>query len=245
MENIQIQTTQNIALNYELAGVGDRLIAAVIDGAIQVGYIIALALLLSFLADFGIEPGIFVGILFYLPVFLYDVILETFYNGQSFGKKVRNIRVINLDGTEASVGSYIIRWLFRLLEITLSMGSVALITLIISGKGQRLGDMAAGTTVVRLKKRIRLEDTILAETDADYTPVFREATNLSDRDIETIKEVLKAQPEEDRHGIIKTAYIKKTATIIKNKLAIANTMESRTFLNTIIKDYNFLNGRVY
>ncbi len=244
METINIQTTQNINLKYDLAGVGDRLIAAVIDVAIQIGYVLASLILISWLGNLDIESSSALMVLLYLPLFFYEVVLEIFYNGQTFGKRIRNIRVIKLDGSEASIGSYIIRWLFRLIEITLTSGSVALITLIISGKGQRLGDMAAGTTVVRIKKRIRLEDTILTNVDESYSPLFREAINLSNQDIETIKEVLKAKPEEDRHGIIKMEFIKKTATIIKRKLNIDDKMESRLFLNSIIKDYNYLKGRV-
>ncbi|KAA3609923.1 MAG: RDD family protein [Calditrichaeota bacterium] len=244
METINIQTTQNIDLNYDLAGVGDRMIAILIDIAIQGGYLLSALILIGFLDDFGIEASAAVMFILYSPIFFYEVVLESFYNGQTFGKRARNIRVIKLDGSEASMGSFIIRWIFRLIEISATGGSVALITLIISGKGQRLGDMAAGTTVVRIKKRIRLEDTILSQVDEDYKPVFGEAADLSDKDIETLKEVLRAKPEEDRHGIIKMEFIKKTATIIKKKLSIENDMESRLFLNTIIKDYNYYKGRV-
>ncbi len=244
METINIQTTQNIDLNYDLAGVGDRLIAALIDMAIQIGYVLASLVIFSFLGEIGFDSSTSILVLLYLPLFVYEVLLESLYNGQTFGKRARNIRVINIDGSESSIGSYIIRWLFRLIEITLTMGSVALITLIISRKGQRLGDMAAGTTVVRIKKRMRLEDTILTNVDEDYSPVFRDSVKLSDKDVETIKEVLMAKPEDDRHGIIKVEFIKKTAAIIKKKLNIDDNMESRTFLNTIIKDYNYLKGRV-
>jgi len=244
METIKIQTTQNIDLNYDLAGVGDRLIASLIDVAIQIGYVFASMILISLLGNIGIEGGPIASSIIFLPLFVYDVVLESFYNGQTFGKRARNIRVIKLDGSEASIGSYLIRWLFRLIEITFSAGSIALMTLIVSGKGQRLGDMAAGTTVVRIKKRMRLEDTILTKIDDDYSPVFREAVSLSDKDIETIKEVLRSKPEDDRHGIIKVEFIRKTAHIIKKKLSIEDAMESRVFLNTIVKDYNFLKGRV-
>ena len=244
METIQIQTTQNIELNYDLAGVGDRLIATVIDVAIQIGYALASLILMGMLEIFNTGSSPVFMVLLYLPIFFYDVVLESLYNGQTFGKRVRDIRVIKIDGREASIGSYIIRWLFRLIEITLTGGSIALLTMIINGKGQRLGDMAAGTTVVRIKKHIRLEDTILTNVDENYLPTFQEAVLLSDKNIETIKEVLRAKPEEDRHGIVKMEFVNKTAGIIKKKLNITDNMESQTFLNRIIKDYNYLKGRV-
>ncbi|MCB0281832.1 MAG: RDD family protein [Calditrichaeota bacterium] len=244
MQTIKIKTTQNIDLDYDLAGVGDRMIAVLIDIVIQAGYVLTMFVFTGVLQGAGLTIGTVGFIILYLPVFLYEVLTETFFNGQTPGKKARNIRVINLDGTEPSVGNYIIRWIFRFIEITASMGSIALLTLLINGRGQRLGDMAAGTTVVRTKQGMRLEETIISEIDENYTPTFAEAVNLSDQDIEIVKEVLRSQPEDDTHGIIKIGLIKKSASLIQKKLNINSSMDSRRFLKTIIDDYNYLKGRI-
>lgn len=244
MQTIKIKTTQNIDLDYDLAGVGDRMIALLIDIIIQAGYVLIVFILTGILQGAGIPMGTVGFIILYLPVFLYEALTETLFNGQTPGKKARSIRVIKLDGSEAGLSSFIIRWIFRLIEITASMGSIALLTLLINGRGQRLGDMAAGTTVVRTKRSMRLEETIVSEIDENYTPIFREAVSLTDQDIEIIKEVLRSKPEDDPHGIIKIGLIKKSAFLIQKKLNINSGMDSRRFLKTIIDDYSYLKGRI-
>ena len=96
------------------------MIALIIDVFIQIGYSLGILIITGSLQSFGITVGTVGFVIFYLPVFLYEVLTETFFNGQTFGKKARNIRVIKLDGSEATVGNFIIRWLFRFIEITAS-----------------------------------------------------------------------------------------------------------------------------
>ena len=85
--------------------------------------------------------------------------------------------------------SYPIRWLFRLLEITLTIGLIAFLTVLINGKGQR-GDIAAKTTVVKLRSKVKLSDTIYADINSDYIPKYASVIELADVDISTVKEAL-------------------------------------------------------
>lgn len=239
MDSFTINTTHNVEISYELAGVGDRAIAAFIDLFIQIGYAIFIYVLNGIL-NFG-QSLIFLNFLVFAPIFAYEVLLESSNHGQTFGKYMRNIRVVDVNGGEPAVNSIVIRWLFRLFEISMCMGSIALITFIINGKGQRLGDIAAKTTVVKSKKPVKLEETILTKVEDDYKPLFPEAKNLTGKDVEIIKEVLKTKPEEDRHGILKHNLIKKTKNVLQKKLKIESDLEPHFFLRTIIKDYNYLN----
>src|SRR5690606_34920667 len=111
-------------------------------------------------------------ILFYLPVIFYHLLCEVFMDGQTFGKKAIDIKVVKLDGSQPSVGSYFLRWLLQIVDLPF-FGAIGIITILVNGKGQRVGDLAAGTTVISLKHRTGIKDTILARpvmADHDYTP---------------------------------------------------------------------------
>ncbi len=103
-------------------------------------------------------------VILFLPLFFYHLLCETYLNGQSFGKKIMKMRVVKLDGTQAGIGSYFLRWILAPIDIYFTYGSVGLVTMIVNGKGQRLGDLAAHTTVVKLKAETKLDDTILRAT---------------------------------------------------------------------------------
>src|SRR5690606_12148888 len=89
--------------------------------------------------------------LLYLPVlFLYNLVCETFFGGQSIGKKSMGIKVVKMNGHNPTVGDCLLRWCLRIVDIGASLGALAAILVSSSEKGQRLGDMAANTVVIRL-----------------------------------------------------------------------------------------------
>ncbi|MBI5474838.1 MAG: RDD family protein [Ignavibacteriae bacterium] len=240
METIAISTTQNIDLEYELAGVGDRVLAALIDITAQAAYL----LLMFFFAMIAGVESLWVSVVIFLPVFLYEVLMESVFNGQTLGKMSRRIRVIQVSGAAPTVGSYLLRWLIRMLEVSASFGSVALLVLLINGKGQRLGDLAAGTTVVRLRRAVGLDETILTSVAENYRPQFLAADRLTERDIEIVKEVLRTNPEAEDTVAIRNRLEEKLQAIIEKKLDIQSNMPATLFLETIVKDYNSLKGRL-
>ena len=75
-----------------------------------------------------------------------------------------------------------LRWVFRLIDISISSGAVAVISIIASKRMQRLGDMAAGTTVIKLEKAVTLKQISEFETPEEYQVVFQQAALLSDKD---------------------------------------------------------------
>lgn len=237
MEHVQIQTAQNVDIEFEVAGIGDRAIAALIDYALLIAYLIGAAILASF-----VDSTAF-WILTALPYLLYFPLCEIFLNGQTIGKRLRSIKVARLDGQQPTLGNYLIRWLIRIVEIDMTTGLVALIAVMVGGKGQRLGDVAAGTTVVRVKQRIHLRDTMLATLDADYTPHFTEFDALTDTDIATAKEVLNTLIAEGRTHIAHRLGEGMKAAL-ELKLDTTTDLSPRDFLRVVIKDYNYAKGRV-
>lgn len=142
-----------------------------------------------------------------LPMALYHLLFEVLANGQSVGKMVMKIRVIRTDGSQPTLGNFLIRWLMRIVEFTLFRG-LALLVFLIIGKGQRLGDLFAGTTVIRTRRRITLQDTVLQEIDPSYNPTYPQARNLTHRDVEIIKEALLYEKKNKNYLILEEAFVK-------------------------------------
>jgi uncharacterized RDD family membrane protein YckC len=236
MQNITIQTTQNIDIEYELAGLGDRLVAYLIDVLIYSAYWIIMALFLQ-LAKY--EDGL-LFILMFLPILLYQLLCEIFLNGQSIGKKAKGIRVISLDGNQPHIGQYLIRWAFRIVDTMISSGLVAVLTIALSEKTQRLGDMLAGTTVVRTQRRTMIHDTIFVETEVHHVVKYPRVIELSDRDISLIKEVLNRF---DKLPHESNALLLKTSTKVQELIGIQEIIDAEYFLRDVIKDYNYLSSK--
>jgi len=241
MQTIRITTTQNVEIEYDLASIGDRILAALIDYAILIGYAIGAILLFSALPLQG-RPG-FVAVLvsLYAPAFFYDLLCEIFMDGQSFGKKQMKIKVMKIDGTPPSWGSYLLRWLLRSIDISLTSGGVAILTILINGRGQRLGDLAAGTTVIKLKQAVGLRDTILTKITPDYKPLFPQAANLNDQDLAIVKEVLAASLEVQEIEVGNDLE-RRTKQALQEKMGVQSEMPPRAFLTAVLHDYNYFKG---
>jgi uncharacterized RDD family membrane protein YckC len=243
MESIEIQTAQNVNIEYPVASIGDRVVAAIIDQLIMIGYLIAFIFVYIFLLNLtegtALHFPVAYFIIFFLPLFFYHLLCETFLNGQSFGKKIMKMRVVKLDGSQAGIGSYFLRWILAPIDIYFTYASVGLITMLINGKGQRLGDLAANTTVVKLKAEAKLDDTILRATPVNYEVKFPQVSALSDKDVAIVKAVLDMNfrnPDVMTYAQI----LQKTKEAVEKKTGISSTLRPITFLDIVLKDYNNL-----
>jgi uncharacterized RDD family membrane protein YckC len=234
MQSIRIQTAQNVFIEYQPASVGDRILATLIDGVIAWVFVTVLQVSLSRLL---VAPGITFRLLLNLPFVFYHLLSEIFMDGQSIGKKAMNIKVVKLDGSQPSLGSYLLRWLLRMVDVTLSAGIVAMATVSASQKGQRLGDIAAGTAVVSTRQRQTLRDTVLPATDDGYTPLYPEAVRLSDRDVSIIKESLKVYHRGQEQD---SWLIQSLADKVQSLLGIRTQQTYVDFLHTVLKDHAHL-----
>jgi len=240
MSQIAINTSQNVNINFNIASVGDRIIAFFIDLAIKVAYGIAvlnLGYLLNGMDQWSVG-AVYIILLF--PTFVYPVVLESLMEGQTPGKKVMKIRVVKIDGYQAGFGDYLIRWVFRIIDTSFA-GVVGLVSMVVSKNNQRFGDIASGTAVISLKNNINISHTILENIKEDYIPTFPQVIALSDNDMRIIKDnYIKALRIDDRQ------VIKKLSDKIKSilKLEIDPTkMTERQFIGVIIKDYNYYTGK--
>lgn len=234
MRAIAIDTTQNVRLEYEIASVGERILAAILDYFIFFGWFVLFSILNDLM---GSGFDILTGVIMILPVVLYHLACEVFLNGQSIGKRTLRIRVLKKDGTQPSLGDYLMRWVFRIVDCGIGSGSVAVICILINGKGQRLGDIAAGTTVVRIKQAAKLDDIRIDETPPDYTVTYPEAITLSDRDVATIKRIMKKSVRTGKLELL-PPLAEKVSTIT----GIQSGQEPYAFLSTVLNDYHYLAG---
>jgi uncharacterized RDD family membrane protein YckC len=175
MQTIRITTSQNIDIDYEVAGLGERIVAYLIDMAMFVVIFIAAMIVMSMLNVMN-SGGALIGVMFiiYASVLyvFYDLACEIAMNGQSVGKRIMKIKVISLDGARPRFSQYLMRWLFRIVDFTLSSNLCGLICIAVSDKSQRLGDMVAGTTLIRTEARTKINSIAFAPSADDYQPVF-------------------------------------------------------------------------
>lgn len=156
-----ISTPENVDLHLELAGVGNRILACVVDTLITYALIICVILgltLMAYLGDSFPLPAesktvafyylIAVGVMLVLVInFGYSIFFEGLWRGQSPGKKLAQIRVVEQNGQAVSWTSVIIRNLIRVVDVGLAL--IGLVVILIDKNERRLGDLAAGTLVIR------------------------------------------------------------------------------------------------
>ena len=236
MQSIQVRTTQNVFIHYPLASVGDRILAYLLDQIILIVYSIATGVLLF---NIDIDQWWVWSLIIGLPWLFYSLLFEIFMNGQSPGKSVMNIKVIRLNGTPPTIGDYILRWIFRFIDFWIFSGAVALIFIALGGKGQRLGDVVAGTSVVKLieQKEITAKE-VFVTADVAYAPIFGQATQLNERDIEIIQRALEVNRDLGNPKPMLAVTEK-----IKTQLGIQTDLPPVKFLYTLIKDFNHLTSQ--
>ena len=116
MATIRVHTAQNVTLEYEVASLGDRLVAAIIDNIILGAWFLACSLVVFNVLKMGQDRTertiaiLVIGLLVGIPYVFYNLICEVFLNGQSIGKKARDIRVVRLDCTAPRLCDNLLRW---------------------------------------------------------------------------------------------------------------------------------------
>ncbi|MBC7921379.1 MAG: RDD family protein [Ferruginibacter sp.] len=234
MPTIRIQTTQNVVIEYQPASVGDRILAYLLDQLILAAYLITASLV--FVSGLKVtSPALYVALV--LPYAFYGLLSEIFLDGQTLGKRQMKIKVVKLDGTQPSVGSYLMRWLLSIVDFGIFGGVVAVVVIVAGGRGQRIGDLAAGTAVVSLQRRVSLEDTRLPTVGDTYEPTYYQAANLSDRDVGIIREALQLY-----ENSLSTDFtlVETLAQKVKELLGVENPGPSLTFLRTVLRDHTYL-----
>lgn len=236
MSTLTINTSQNVQLKQNLASVGQRILAIALD------YFMLLVLfyILFILYDLVLklpQTNIFYLVISVL-VFLYPLLMEYFANGQTLGKKIMGIRVVKTDGTAPGLGAYLLRWLLLPIDIAVSGGGIALLSIIFTKKGQRLGDLTAGTTVVRVAQNVNMlaqKASLLKELDENYEPQYLSCPALSEANYALINRSLQAFRTDGNRAPIEAMQKR-----MEQQLKLDPTGEHPIkFLETLLKDYTY------
>ena len=181
--NVDVRTPESIAFSYELAGLGSRFLAVVLDLLLQTGVFVALVFGLS-LATARIAPVkhalssdtekiagalalAIVAFVVFMIFFGYFIIFETFWNGQTPGKRALGIRTVRDGGYAVDFGAALVRNLIRVGEVALGFYAMSVVSMLVSAENKRLGDIAAGTIVVR-DARLAMPKRLAEEPEPQY-----------------------------------------------------------------------------
>lgn len=158
-DDLVITTPELVAFDYQVAGLATRGLAQLIDFlivlALWIGLIIAAAFIGLVVQDVTLLILIYIIGTFVL-FFGYFWAFETFWSGQTLGKRVFRLRVVGDQGEPVTFTQSAVRNLVRLIDFLPSWYGIGLVVLFVNGKGKRLGDLAAGTLVVKDSDRISL-----------------------------------------------------------------------------------------
>lgn len=255
MAIITIGTPFNIDLEFKIAAFGKRLLAWLAD--IVVIFIYFFLMLRFVYPLFGMGEAVTAGTLLfviYIPVLLYQLLFELFFNGQTIGKMLAGIAVIDITGNEPTLGQYLLRWIlcignlfvfimpFKILEQPAELIGFLIfyvpdfLSVVISGKAQRLGDFAAGTVVIDRHYVANINETIYLQiAHKDYKPMFPQVMRLSDRDINGIRNLVHIK----RPGKDTELYMQQVTDKIKKVLGIESDLHYFDFLEQLLFDYNY------
>lgn len=162
MERYDLDTPEAIQISYDVAGIGNRFLAAAIDTLIVIGALIVVglgSLGIGALGGIGQSVGIiaFVTLSFVL-LWGYYIVFETVWSGQTPGKRVLGIRVIKTSGYPIQFSESAIRNLVRLIDFLPSLYGIGVVVMFLSPRSRRLGDYAAGTLVIKERIPVAIRD---------------------------------------------------------------------------------------
>jgi uncharacterized RDD family membrane protein YckC len=270
MAVIKVPTNFNIDVEFEIPEFYKRLISLIIDVIIEYFYIrIAFEIFKNIAShsdwntdsQFNLQA---IALLLMLPLLLYHPIMEITMNGQSLGKKITGIRVVNEIGGRPSISQFLIRWLLRVSDMWIAIlliivasnsfsedGETTFVVLaalgflitdvilvVSSKKSQRIGDILAKTILINVRTKGNIEETVFQEVSDSYVPSYPQIMQLSDKDINAIKSILETARKKGDFNMAASASSK-----IKAHLKIESAMSPFDFLDVLLKDYNYLSTK--
>ncbi len=206
-EILTIDTPENVIFGYDIAGIGSRFLAALVDSIIILILQFLVYITLFFAlggadyfenGDSGWIIAIF-SLIAFAMLWGYYIFFEMLWNGQSPGKRWVGLRVIRADGTPITLAESLVRNLVRLIDFLPVYYGIGVVTMFINEQSRRLGDLAAGTLVVRDQGSVTISALEESTTNRNigefrFTPdeldIALPIEKLSDHDIEVAENFL-------------------------------------------------------
>lgn len=259
-ETLNIDTPENVRFDYDIAGMGSRFIAALIDTTIIVilqvvaNLLVILVLTYSSAASFvenlrSLESWVIalVGLISFLFLWGYYIFFEMLWNGQTPGKKLINLRVIRGDGTPITLAESIIRNLVRLVDFLPAFYGIGTVAVFINRQSRRLGDLAAGTLVIREKnQQISLQSLAALQpasqsrpaSDAEQPQRTYPVERLDYHDIQMIESFILRQNELVYQGDLSQRLLKHMLAKMDLEDAAGSAASPAAALRQILGEYN-------
>jgi len=237
-EHLSIDTPEQIALEFPLAGVGSRFLALAFDTLLQIVAAVGLALIAALaagaLSAAGRAAGAWVLAILILALFVvytgYFATFEALWRGQTPGKRLVGLRVIDLSGRPVSVYAAILRNLVRIVDQLPGIYAVGIVSVMVTSRQQRLGDLAAGTVVVH-------ERTETLDVPATPAPggARMGAHQLTTDDILVMESFLRRRNDLDPMLRLETA--RRIARRMTQKLQIDSTEDEERLIERLAAEY--------
>lgn len=236
MATKDIITSQFVRIEQPTASVGDRIFARLIDCVVLMFYSIGMSVVVAALSD-DISAGgeAVLMFLFFVPLLGYTFLCELLTGGYTVGKAVMGTRVVMADGSATGAGALLMRWMFEMVDIM--MGCVGLLFIAFTRHHQRIGDLAAGTMVIKTPNLARMRFSLVEFGYAipGYQPRYPQAQQLSVRQADVIARLVRTP----------LSYTNEQATTrLANKVAATLRVQPqaptpRLFLTDILHDYQY------
>jgi len=254
MQTVKLDTGFNIEVDFPISPFHRRLFACVLDMIVMYFYWRIVSS--PFNSQFQKSNGelIWLSVILSIPILIYYPLMEILTNGQTVGKKIMGIRVITLEGGQASASQYFLRWMFRTIDfptwifVAIWTGAIpwygsilaftGMASILLSSKSQRIGDIVAGTIVIFTRSRTSWQDTVFTEIETGYKPRYPEVMQMSDKDLNSLKLIIDTVRKNRNHEL---AF--RIAERIKSKLHMQADQDAQDFLETLLKDYNYFSSR--
>lgn len=254
-DDYQVLTPERVSLRYDLAGVGSRTAAALVDSAIQFVALLVLGLAMLAVAAivsvsgltlgrwFGPTPpggprdvlfiviGVFLIVLFFAITWGYYFVFEIVWNGQTPGKRALGLRVIRDNGYPLRASDAVVRNLLRIVD---SFTTIGLVVMLLNNQSKRLGDFAAGTVVVREGTRHRPLATLAPDPPAPSAG----AVTLRPEDATLVRDFLMRRASMEPAP--RAALAARLATLLSRRYALdhfrPHNQSDETFLETLLAE---------
>jgi len=188
-DRVTIATPEGVELELVLAGVGSRFAATLLDVVVQLGAIFALAIVLGPLGSNGYAVAVYLVAVF-LILFAYDIILETWNRGRSIGKLAAGLRVVRAGGDAEGFLTAAVRNFLRIIDFLPAFYVVGVISILATSRNQRLGDLAAGTIVIRERRPPVAPASTYVPPQAAAPYLDWDVSAVSTEDIATLRQFL-------------------------------------------------------
>ncbi len=232
-----IVTGQFVRINQTPASLGHRMAAQLIDWGIELVWLFAGLWLISIIekvvSNFIITRMAY-ALLLFVPIIFYSLLWELLNHGQTPGKHLIILRIVETAGWSPSLGALVMRWLLWIADGP-TLGFLGIFVMLVTRNHQRFGDMAAGTMVIKLASYNKISVTLdeFDHLSPDYKPFYPQAADLSLEQVNLITQTLKAEPTDP--------HVMALADKVRQVLGIAHVRETKSydFLERMVRDYQF------